>query len=80
MGVQVTLIVGQPASAMIKKRHAHDSQEGGRGIENGWGGGRGARKGRKADRSWMLLSGGGVLGNGYIVAIVMQMGSTRFSV
>ena len=60
---------------MIKKRHDHDTQGGG--VENGWGVGRGAGKGGRADRGWMLLSGGGVLGSEYIVSIVPYMGSTR---
>ena len=52
------------ARAMVKKRIAHDAQRGGDGGgKSGWGGGRGAGKGGRADRGWMLLSGGGKLGS-----------------
>ena len=54
-----TLIVEQLASDMIKKRHAHDSQGAGDGERLG--SGTGAGKGGRADRGWMLLSGGACL-------------------
>ena len=57
------------ASALIKRRNVHHSQE--EGANNGWGVGRKAGKGGSADIYLTLLSRVGMLGSEQVIAIVM---------